>query len=218
MISYRCIHLHRSFRRFMTAWCTIRTFSEHAIELGNEPSIEPIFFIKPSNCVHIESDIPISSLESEIHYETECVLRLGGDGKPTHLMVGLDLTDRQRQTELKNNQLPWARAKCFRASAILGNPSPLEVSVDELSHPDYGFGIRLQINAKVVQHALLSQMSITPRQQLDALMRWAPIEEGDYLFTGTPKGVGRLNVGDHILAEVFRGDGVIVSRFEGRCV
>ncbi|MDA0715557.1 MAG: fumarylacetoacetate hydrolase family protein [archaeon] len=202
----------------MAIWCTIRTFDTHARELGNDLPQEAIFFIKPTNCIHRENNIPLSSMSNDVHYETECVLKLDGRGGISHILVGLDLTDRTQQDELKSNKLPWARAKCFTASAVLGSEQVCPVDVRSLHSKEFNFGIRLRINGKVVQDEVLYNMSIPPIEQLESLHRWAPVRTGDYLFTGTPQGVGPLHLGDEVEAELFWKNGEVLSSYKATCV
>jgi 2-keto-4-pentenoate hydratase/2-oxohepta-3-ene-1,7-dioic acid hydratase in catechol pathway len=60
-------------------------------------------------------------------------------------------------------------------------------------------------------------MSITPAQQLESLIQWAPVSTGDLLFTGTPQGVAQLQPGDVIEARLFAADGELLSSYSGRC-
>jgi len=83
-----------AFGLVMALWCTIRTFAKHALELGNQPVVEPIFFIKPEQCLHESGPLPVSAHPGEMHHEVECVVRIGAHGQPVALAVGLDLTDR----------------------------------------------------------------------------------------------------------------------------
>jgi 2-keto-4-pentenoate hydratase/2-oxohepta-3-ene-1,7-dioic acid hydratase in catechol pathway len=202
----------------MAVWCTIRTYNAHAKELGNEIPSEAIFFTKPENCIHTGDKIPLSTMPDDVHYETECVLKLDGTGGVSHLMIGLDLTDRSQQGLLKAEKLPWARAKCFRASALLGSEYKCNVSLDELHLEEHNIGLRLTINDEIVQQDFLKNMSIPPKAQVEALNEWAPIQEGDCLFTGTPKGVGPLALGDIVKAELFWKDGEVISSYIATCV
>ncbi len=202
----------------MAVWCTIRTFNAHAKELGNEIPSEAIFFTKPENCIHTGNEIPLSTMPNDVHYETECVLKLNGMGGVSHLIIGLDLTNRTQQELLKSGKLPWARAKCFNASALLGSEYECNIGLDELHLEVHNIGLRLTVNDEIVQHDFLKNMSISPKAQLESLSEWAPIREGDYLFTGTPKGVGPLTIGDKVTAELFWKDGEVISSFIATCV
>jgi len=202
----------------MALWCTIRTFAKHAEELGNQQPLEPIFFVKPHNCITTESPLQISQHPGEVHHEIECVIRLGNNLQVEAVAVGLDLTDRAAQSECREQQLPWAKGKCFTGSAVIGPFSDWSGDIHSLVDESEGLALILTVNGEVVQQASLSQMSITPSMQIDALQQWAPVCSGDYLFTGTPSGVGKLHVGDQLVAILQTIDGRSVSRFEANCV
>ena len=202
----------------MALWCTIRTFAKHAEELGNQQLVEPIFFVKPLNCITTESPLNISQHPGEVHHEIECVIRLGNNLQVEAVAVGLDLTDREAQSICREQQIPWAKGKCFTGSAVMGPFSDWPGDIHSLVNESEGLALILTVNGKIVQQAPLSQMSITPSMQIDALQQWAPVCSGDYLFTGTPAGVGQLHVGDQLVAILQTIDGRSVSRFEANCV
>ena len=201
----------------MAMWCTIRTFAKHAIELGNTPPTEPIIFVKPASCLHTEGPLPVSDHPGEVHHEVECVVRLNQALEPEAVAVGLDLTDRAAQGELRAERLPWAKAKCFRASAVLGTWTAWRAGWDALVDPSLGLHLSLEVNGEIRQSTPLHEMSVTPAQQIAALRQWAPVEGGHLLFTGTPEGVGRLLPGDDVLARLTDGEGRVLSEISTRC-
>jgi 2-keto-4-pentenoate hydratase/2-oxohepta-3-ene-1,7-dioic acid hydratase in catechol pathway len=69
----------------------------------------------------------------------------------------------------------------------------------------------------LAQSAFLSEMTISPSSQMEELLTWAPVHAGDYLFTGTPSGVGQLHPGDSLKATLESQDGVVLSSIEARC-
>lgn len=202
----------------MALWCTIRTFAKHAEELGNQQPLEPVFFVKPQNCITRQSPLHISQHPGEVHHEVECVIRLGNDLQPEAVAVGLDLTDRAAQSICREQQIPWAKGKCFSGSAVIGPFAEWQGDYESLVDEKHGLSLILTVNGKVVQQAPLSQMSITPSMQINALKQWAPLSSGDYLFTGTPSGVGQLYAGDQLVAILQTVDGRSVSRFEANCI
>ena len=201
----------------MALWCTIRTFAKHAAELGNEQPPEPVFFVKPHNCITSASPLDISGHPGQAHHEVECIIRLNSDLGVESVAVGLDLTDRQAQSQLRSEQLPWAKGKCFRGSAVVGPFSDWDGDFESLVCKESGLRLRLTVNGEIVQEADLNEMTITPKMQIEALKEWAPVCSGDYLFTGTPAGVGQLHAGDEIEAVLETLDGRAVSRFCARC-
>ena len=149
---------------------------------------EPVFFLKPSSSV-VEFGT-IDTCGGDVHHEIELVLKLGEGLMPTHMALGLDLTKRSVQDYLKEKQLPWAEAKAFNGSAVVGD----WVEFDERA------AYELSINGDQVQKGSLNEMSWSAEELISKLADWAPIHEGDILFTGTPSGVGPLNAGDEVTA------------------
>ena len=202
-------------RLFMALWCAIRTFAKHATELGNQQPAEPVFFVKPNNCLQRTGPIQVSTHPGSVHHEVECVIRLGNDLQPEAVAVGLDLTDRDTQSQLRSEQLPWTKGKCFRGSAVVGGFSSFDGELSDLVAG--GYVINLSVNGILKQTSNLSSMSIGPQQQMDSLLEWAPVVAGDYLFTGTPAGVAQLLVGDELIATLETTDGKIISQIVTIC-
>jgi 2-keto-4-pentenoate hydratase/2-oxohepta-3-ene-1,7-dioic acid hydratase in catechol pathway len=144
------------------------------------------------------------------------VIKLGNDLTPEAIAVGLDLTDRVTQSDLRAEQLPWSKGKCFRGSGIIGGFYPFTGQFDDLCNGDYS--LELTVNGESRQVANLSTMSITPQQQMGSLLTWAPVVAGDYLFTGTPSGVAELQVGDEVDAILIGKDGSVISQISSVCV
>lgn len=201
----------------MALWCTIRTFAKHAAELGNEQPTKPIFFVKPNNCLLRSGPIHISTHPGEVHHEVECVVRLNQFSQPEAIAVGLDLTDRLTQGVLRSEQLPWAKGKCFRGSAYVGGFTDWDHPFESLIDEAHGLKLNLWVNDALVQSAPLRDMTITPTAQIEELLTWAPVSAGDYLFTGTPAGVGQLHPKDLIYATLEANDGTVLSSIETQC-
>ena len=189
----------------MDVWCAIRTYPKHALELGNPIPQEPVFFLKPSSSI-IEFG-QIETCEGDVHHEIELVLKIGDEGMPSQMALGLDLTKRSVQDHLKSNGLPWAEAKAFSGSAVIG---------DWIEY-DHRAEYSLEINGKEVQRGSLKEMSWTPGELIGKLSTWAPIRKGDLLFTGTPAGVGPLMVNDSITATLYIENKCIVTH-TAQCV
>jgi len=200
----------------MALWCSIRTFAKHAEELGNQQPLEPIFFVKPNNCIQRSGPIQVSTHPGSVHHEIECVIKLGNNLAPEAIAVGLDLTDRETQSNLRAEQLPWSKGKCFRGSGVIGGFHHFVGQFDDLCNGD--FALKLTVNGVLRQAANLSSMSITPQQQMDSLRSWAPLAPGDYLFTGTPSGVAELQVGDEVDAILTGKGGSVISQISAVCV
>ena len=218
ILGHRAVDELQRSPQIMAMWCTIRTFSKHALELGNQPAVEPILFVKPAACLHGTGPIPVSQHPGEVHHEVECVVRVNQDLEPVAIAVGLDLTDRATQGELRAEQLPWAKAKCFASSAVVGPWSPWEGTWEALVEVEHGLHLSLEVNGTLRQSTPLHEMSVTPRQQIESLRTWAPVVEGDMLFTGTPQGVGELHPGDRVVARLTNSRGEALSELDVGCV
>ncbi len=200
----------------MTMWCAIRTYAAHADELGNPRQTRPIFFTKPDGCLSMEDTIDVSGHPGELHHEVELVLRLDEAGEVSHIAVGLDLTDRAAQLEARPEGLPWARSKAFRGAARIGPLVPWSKDVAALSRS--GLHLELRIDGDVRQSSPVGAMSIPLVDLLTDLQTWAPLADGDVVFTGTPPGVGCLQSGQAVQAVLRDADQAVLSRLELRCV
>ena len=201
----------------MALWCTIRTFAQHAAELGNEQPATPVFFVKPNNCLQRTGPILVSSHPGVVHHEVECVVRLNQHSQPEAIAVGLDLTDRLTQGELRSEQLPWTKGKCFKGSAYVGPFVEWNDSFESLVDEQHNLSLNLWVNDTLVQSARLSEMTITPAAQRSELLTWAPVSAGDYLFTGTPSGVGQLHPKDRVYATLESHEGKVLSFIDTQC-
>ena len=170
----------------MALWCTIRTFAKHALELGNQPVAEPIFFIKPDQCLHEGGPLPVSAHPGEVHHEVECVVRIGANGEPVALAVGLDLTDRPAQSELRAEQLPWAKGKCFRSSAVVGQWHEWSSSWDVINLEQTGLRLELTVNGELRQSASLSEMSVPIHHQMASLLEGSCLRYANPFATHSP--------------------------------
>jgi 2-keto-4-pentenoate hydratase/2-oxohepta-3-ene-1,7-dioic acid hydratase in catechol pathway len=184
-------------------YCIGRNYAEHAAELNNPLPEEPVVFLKSGASLrHLEEAGVIAFPDESFHHEAELVLYIGKrveDPKDcdwsavSHLALGLDLTRREVQNELKQKGLPWTRAKSFRGSAIVS-------SFVEKDLLDFKRGIEfeLKVNDDVRQVGQTTMMLFGIEAMLTSLLRLHPLEKGDLIFTGTPKGVGPLRLGDRI--------------------
>lgn len=188
--------------------CVGRNYAEHAKELGNEVPERPVVFLKPSSAVvYSGGKIIYPSFSNEMHHETELVLLIGNTIKDASVEqaadsiaaygVGLDMTLRDVQAELKKKGHPWTIAKCFDTSAVLS---------DFISKDEYRLTldeeILLTVNAKVRQQEKLNMMLFKPAEIVGYISSLMTLEKGDLIFTGTPKGVGKVNKGDILNAEI----------------
>ena len=190
--------------------CVGRNYVEHAKELGNEVPEKPVIFLKPTSAIIFSGDkIVHPSFSTDMHHETELVLLIGKTVKDANEKeaeeaisaygVGLDMTLRDIQTELKKKGHPWTIAKGFDTSAVLSD----FISKKEyrLTHDEE---IILRVNDTERQHEKLNKMIFTPVQLVEYISTLMTLEEGDLVFTGTPAGVHKAVRGDKLHAEITR--------------
>jgi 2-keto-4-pentenoate hydratase/2-oxohepta-3-ene-1,7-dioic acid hydratase in catechol pathway len=186
-----------------SVWCALRTFAFHAAELGNAEPAAPHFFLKPWAALAHPPDGCEVELPAGVHHEVELVIELVNH-QLSRVAIGLDLTDRALQSQAKAEGMPWTRAKGFRNSALLGEWAEPPVGLNSMR-------IELAINGEPRQEASISEMSFSPLALLESLGEWAPLEDGDLLFCGTPSGVGEIHLGDELHARLLREDGTVLS-------
>ncbi|MGJ8630449.1 MAG: fumarylacetoacetate hydrolase family protein [Glaciecola sp.] len=172
--------------------CIGRNYVEHINELGNEMPIEPVIFIKPNSAI---TDVITFDPQEDIHYEAELTFVVQ-DGALSGVGIGLDLTKRAVQSQLKVKGLPWERAKSFDGSAVLSNFVSIPGRIEELS-------LELYINGELTQLATFDLMLHKPNDILAEVSAFMTCEDGDLIMTGTPKGVGSIQLGATFMARVL---------------
>ena len=193
-------------------FCVGRNYADHVREMGGDPKdTPPVFFTKPADAVVNVDDsgqhqAAYPSKTKNYHYEAELVIALKSGGRDisqtdalTHVYgyaVGIDFTRRDIQQEAAAGGKPWDMAKGFDQSAILG-------PIKELPGQDYREGkINLSVDGETRQDAPLSHMIWDIPSIISALSEYVELMPGDLIFTGTPEGVGAVEVGQTIHAAV----------------
>ena len=188
-------------------YCIGRNYREHAHELGSEIPSSPVVFIKPISCL-VENDTPIKYPKhgKELHHEVEMVFRLGKAGQPANatealtfidaFTIGLDLTLRDIQNNLKSKGLPWEMSKAFEQSAPIGK-------FVKYTHPEQlnNFSFCCFVNGQKRQEGNSNDMIFSIGQLIYELGKIWLLQAGDLIFTGTPSGVGELHVGNSVSIE-----------------
>jgi 2-keto-4-pentenoate hydratase/2-oxohepta-3-ene-1,7-dioic acid hydratase in catechol pathway len=181
--------------------CIGRNYVEHILELDNEMPTEPVIFVKPNSS--LSANIT-SNPAQPIHYESEICILIQGD-EIRGIGIGLDLTKRETQSELKQKGLPWERAKAFDKSAVMSEFITCE---QDLSH----YTLELFINGKLTQKACYEHMMFKPQAIVDEISTFMTLEDNDIIMTGTPKGVGVINSGDRFEARLYYHKHVVVEQ------
>jgi 5-carboxymethyl-2-hydroxymuconate isomerase len=188
--------------------CVGRNYVEHIQELGNEMHEKPVVFLKTlSSVIYSGDSIIYPQFSSDMHHETELVLLIGERVKNADLVtseraivgygIGLDMTLRDVQSDLKKKGHPWTIAKCFDTSTVL---SEFILKFNhQLTFDEY---ISLKVNGTLKQRDQLNKMIHKPAEIVHYISSLMTLEKGDLIFTGTPKGVGKVEKGDHLEAEL----------------
>jgi len=184
--------------------CVGRNYVEHAKELNNPIPTEPLFFIKPNSTLcDLKSGINISRLPFDCHYEVEVAILIGRTAKAVTqeaassyvdgVGIGLDLTLRDLQQQLKSKGHPWEKAKAFDDACPISEFLPLhrEANLQQLN-------FSLTINGKIVQQASTELMIFDIKRLISEASMHFTLYPGDIIMTGTPSGVGVLKRGDKL--------------------
>lgn len=196
--------------------CIGRNYGEHAKELGNAVPEEPVFFLKPTTaCLYPGQLIRLKPHLGVIHHELELVVMVDSYASNVPLAMamglvasytlGLDLTARDLQNELKAKGLPWEKAKAFDGSAVLGGVEMPMTAGTDLQRQE----IMLKRNGQVVQQGSTREMIFSVAEIIVHVSKYITLEPGDLIFTGTPAGVGPIASGD--LLEGFLNGNCVLS-------
>jgi 2-keto-4-pentenoate hydratase/2-oxohepta-3-ene-1,7-dioic acid hydratase in catechol pathway len=186
--------------------CIGRNYADHAVELhdGAEIPREPLFFLKPDTALLRNNDpFYIPSFSNEVHYECELVVRITRLAKCIdekfasrcyeEVGLGIDFTARDLQREAIAKGLPWELCKGFDGSAVLGDFVPVE----RFAHMQ-NIRFHLDIDGRTVQQGHTVDMLFGVDELVSYVSQFFMLKTGDLIFTGTPVGVGPLQIGQHI--------------------
>ena len=192
-----------------------RNYQEHAKELNNPIPTEPVVFLKPDTALLKEGKAFYHpDFSNDIHYEVELIIKIGKEGK--HIAskfarnyieaigLGIDFTARDLQQKCKEKGLPWEIAKAFDHSAPIGEFIP----VNEISDLN-AIQFSLKQNQVVVQNGNSADMIFSFEEIISYVSQRFTLKKGDLIFTGTPAGVGKINIGD--LLEGYISDRKMLS-------
>ena len=188
--------------------CVGRNYVEHIRELNNEQPDDPVIFLKPETAVPLKNEpFFYPEFSSDVHYEVEILVKINRVGKnidekfaPKYydeIGIGIDFTARDVQSKLKAKGLPWELAKGFNGSAPI---SPFVPKTDFADLQNLTF--RLDVNGETRQLGNTSLMLFRIDYLIAFVSRYFLLQQGDILFTGTPKGVGPVHVGDRLTAYI----------------
>ena len=193
-------------------YCVGRNYEEHAKEMGFTGREPPFFFMKPADAVVVVEDgqtgsIPYPSLTKNLHHEIELVAAIGTGGKNIkaadahkHIFgyaVGLDMTRRDLQGEMKKQGRPWDIGKSYDQSAPIGPIVPVAAAGDI-----HQAEISVQVGGKDRQRSNVSKLIWNIGETIEHLSAAWELQPGDLIFTGTPEGVAAVVSGDTMVGQI----------------
>jgi acylpyruvate hydrolase len=193
--------------------CVGRNYSEHAKELNNAVPTSPMLFMKPQTAL-LQDGKPFfhPNFSENIHYELEVVLKICKNGKHIEpsfahkyydeITLGIDFTARDLQDKLKEKGHPWEIAKAFDHSAVIGEWLPFG------NFNSKNIDFQLLQNDNLVQDGHTNEMIFDFNTLVSYASKFFTLKQGDLIFTGTPAGVGKINIGD-VLEGQLEGEKVL---------
>ena len=193
-------------------YCVGRNYEEHAKEMGFTGREPPFFFLKPADTIVVAAPgqtahIPYPTLTHNLHHEIELVVAIGKGGRDIaaadtaqHIFgyaVGLDMTRRDLQTEMKKQGRPWCIGKGYDQSAPIGAITPAAQAGDIGQA-----AIWLQVNGNDRQRSRVSKLIWNVAETIEHLSQAWELQPGDLIYTGTPEGVAAVSRGDTMVGGI----------------
>jgi len=181
-----------------------RNYAEHAKELNNPVPSVPVIFMKPDTAI-LKDNKPFyhPDFSEDVHHEIEIVLKVSKEGKNIsekfasgyfdEIGLGIDFTARDIQARHKEKGLPWELAKSFDNSAPVSNFVPKNKFADL-----YDLNFRLDINGQARQVGSTKDLIFSFEKLIAFVSGYITLKKGDLIFTGTPQGVSKVSIGDHL--------------------
>jgi len=181
-----------------------RNYADHIAELNNKGDGKPVVFSKPDTAL-LRKNTPFyhPDFSKEIHHEVEIVLRISKVGKyidpkfalsyVSEIGLGIDFTARDLQAQLKQKGHPWEIAKAFDSSAPISEFVPIS------QYPDLkNLNFSLRVNGEIRQAGNTKMMLFDFESLISYVSKFFTLKKGDLIFTGTPAGVSKIAIGDHL--------------------
>lgn len=181
-----------------------RNYAEHAKELNNPVPTSPVIFMKPDTAL-VKDNKPFyhPDFSQDVHHEIELVLKISKEGKYINekfaagyfeeIALGIDFTARDIQQRQKEKGLPWELAKAFDNSAPVSNFLPKDQFADL-----YNLNFNLDVNGESRQVGNTKDLIFSFEYIIAFVSQYITLKKGDLIFTGTPQGVAKVNIGDRL--------------------
>ena len=183
--------------------CVGRNYVNHIIELENEYPNDPLIFFKNSECLSNIKSFSLPKFSNNIHHEIELVFKICKSGKNikvndtkeyiSHIALGIDFTARDIQNEYKAKGYPWSFSKNFYNSAPISKLIEIE-NFNDIKNINFS----LLKNKELVQKGNSNLMIYNINFLLEYISKFITLQKGDFLFSGTPEGVGNIKKGDNL--------------------
>ena len=202
-------------------YCVGRNYEEHAKEMGFTGREPPFFFLKPADAIVVAeagqtASMPYPSLTHNLHHEIELVVAIGTGGRNIaaadafqHVFgyaVGLDMTRRDLQNDMKKQGRPWCIGKAYDQSAPIGPITPAAQAGD-IGHA----AIWLQVNGQDRQRSNVAKLIWNIAETIEHLSQAWELQAGDLIYTGTPEGVAAVVRGDTLTGGIDGLAGISVQ-------
>ena len=185
--------------------CIGRNYRDHINELNNKITKDPLFFLKPDTSIQPKGHpFFIPDFSNNIHYEVELVIKISKNGKNIdeqfshkyyeEIGLGIDFTARDIQQECKELGHPWEKAKGFDGSAQISHKF---INKNELDINNINF--KLEKNQQIVQNGNSKNMIYSFDYIISYVSKFYTLRAGDLIYTGTPAGVGKVEIGDKLV-------------------
>lgn len=185
-------------------FCIGRNYAEHVKELKNAKPTEPVVFLKPTSAlIQSGENITLPGYSHDVHHECELIIYIDKDVNsvsPQRALdyvggyaVGLDLTARDVQSQLKHKGLPWTKAKGFRSAACVSHFISPKL-IDDINAQQFS----LKVNGELRQQGNTKDMMFPCAEIISYLSEVYGLQAGDIIYTGTPAGVAALKSGDEL--------------------
>lgn len=212
-LTYISVCLLIEFTTVMKIICIGRNYVDHAKELNNPVPERPVVFMKPPSALLVNNKpFYYPEFTKDLHYELEVVLKICKNGRYVQpefageyfdqIGLGIDFTARDLQSQCKKKGHPWEIAKGFDNSAVLSNFVPIE----KVNRKAVEF--QLKKNGEIVQHGNTKDMIFSFEDIIVYISQFFKLQIGDFIYTGTPAGVGPISVGDQLEGFLFQKDSI----------
>jgi fumarylpyruvate hydrolase len=193
-------------------YCVGRNYEEHAKEMGFTGREPPFFFMKPADALVVVNEgetghMHYPSLTQNFHHEIELVVAIGTGGRnikaadaEKHIFgyaVGLDMTRRDLQNDMKKQGRPWCIGKAFDESAPIGPITSKHQALD-INNAN----LDVSVNGAIRQNSNVAKLIWNVAETIEHLSAAWELQPGDLIYTGTPEGVAAVNAGDTLVGRV----------------